>query len=167
MEIESFMRALDQVIYYNSRVKKQIAVGDYSEAERCACKTVKYIFEEAPTLGLDIDGTIDESLEFMQLLSRTWPGEVIIITARNDHTSAVEDLARWGIEYDRLITVSKLDQKADIIRQHGVNVYVDDQDECIANIDSSVTVLKIRNGGNFEQGRWLYSTHTGINIDEQ
>lgn len=128
---------------------------------------VKYIFAEAPILGLDIDGTIDESLEFMKLLSRTWPGKIIIITARSDQAGAINDLERWAIEYDQLITVKRLEEKAQIIRKHGVDVYIDDQDECISNIDDSVTVLKLRNGGNFEKGKWLYSADTGTNIDEQ
>jgi hypothetical protein len=34
-------------------------------------------------------------------------------------------------------------------------------DECLINMPEDVTVFKIRNGGNFDNGKWLYSNITG------
>ena len=41
--------------------------------------------------------------------------------------------------------------------------YVDDQDEILQHIPEGVTVLKIRNGGNYdyEDRKWLHSEQTG------
>ena len=40
-----------------------------------------------------------------------------------------------------------------------------DQDECLMDIPPAVTVFKIRNDGNFEESKWLYSSRTGTNIE--
>jgi hypothetical protein len=38
-----------------------------------------------------------------------------------------------------------------------IDIYFDDQDECIQDVDERTVVFKIRNGGNFEfdQRKWL------------
>ena len=132
--------------------------------EEHACDLIKNIFDGPPTLGLDMDGTIDESVEFFSMLSRIWPGKVIIITGRNDRVETINDLREFEIYYDELILVPYLDAKAMVIIDKGVDVYVDDQDECLMDIPDSVTVLKIRNGGNFDKKKWLYSHATGEQI---
>ena len=40
-----------------------------------------------------------------------------------------------------------------------------DLDECLMDIPPEVTVFKIRNDGNFEESKWLYSSRTGSNIE--
>ncbi len=45
------------------------------------------------------------------------------------------------------------------------HMYIDDQDECLMDIPPEVTVFKIRNDGNFEESKWLYSSRTGSNIE--
>lgn len=112
-------------------------------------------------LGLDLDGTIDENPQFFGLLSRLWPSKVYVITYRDDHKRAAEDLARYGIRYDEIVLVKTFQQKAVEIARLGIGVYVDDMDEVITHIPENVTVLKVRNGGNFEDGKWLYSKGTG------
>ena len=121
---------------------------------------------DAPPLGLDLDGTIDENPAFFATLAAVWPAEVTVITFRRDRGKAAADLARLGVKYDRLVLVDKMDAKAAVVAEHGIGVYVDDQDEMTANMPEGVTVLKIRNGGNFDfdTRRWLYSDQTGERV---
>ena len=116
-----------------------------------------------PPIGIDLDGTIDESLPFFQWLSHTWPGGVLILTYRTDREKAVSDLVKLGIRYDTLVLVSSFAEKAVVIAREGIRIYFDDQDEMTADIPEDVTVFKIRNGGNFDFDvkKWLYSDQTG------
>jgi len=116
-----------------------------------------------PAIGLDLDGCIDEAPEFFRKLSQCWPGEVYVITYRNDQAKAEQDVASFGIQCDEVILVSSFAEKAKVIAEKGISVYVDDQDEILMHIPVDVTVLKIRNGGNydFEERKWLFSDETG------
>jgi hypothetical protein len=116
-----------------------------------------------PPIGIDLDGTIDESLAFFQWLSHTWPGKVFILTYRADRAKAVRDLLKYRIRYDTLALVSSFAEKAVVIKHEGIRIYFDDQDEMTADIPEDVTVFKIRNGGNFDfdARKWLYSDQTG------
>src|SRR5690606_16878597 len=105
---------------------------------------------QLPPIGIDLDGTIDESLPFFQWLSHNWPGKVFILTYRTDWAKAVGDLVKLGIRYDTLVLVSSFPEKAIVIAREGIQVYFDDQDEMTADIAEGVTVFKIRNGGNFD-----------------
>lgn len=127
---------------------------------------VKNIFEDAPILGIDLDGTIDEAPEFFRILSNVWPGLVFIITCRNDMEKAENDTKKHGVYYDRIVLVRRLEDKAAVIRDLKISVYVDDQDECLADIDPSVAIMKFRNPGNFDLDtrKWLYSDRTGERI---
>lgn len=118
---------------------------------------------QAPAIALDLDGTIDEAPEFFRLLSESWPGKVYVITYRSDQAKAERDVAKFGIRCDEVILVSRFDEKADVIAERGISVYFDDQDEMLMHIPKGVTVLKIRNGGNFdfESRKWLFSDVTG------
>ncbi|WP_435018563.1 hypothetical protein TA3x_000540 [Tundrisphaera sp. TA3] len=118
---------------------------------------------EAPTLGLDLDGCIDEAPDFFSTLSKVWPGKVIVVTFRDDEPKAEADLARFGIRYDNLVLVERLEAKAGVIVENGISVYVDDQPEALKNIPPTVAVLLMRNGGNFDpQDRlWTLSGRTG------
>jgi hypothetical protein len=64
------------------------------------------------------------------------------------------------VHADRVILADKLD-KSSIIKEYGIKYYIDDMDECLINMPEDVTVFKIRNGGNFDNGKWLYSNITG------
>lgn len=114
-----------------------------------------------PILGIDIDGTITENPVFFQVLTNNWPGIVVIITYRDNLNSIIEFLNDNFIKYDKII-ISQFD-KSKAITENDIDVYFDDQDEMIKNIDSKVTVLKIRNEGNFDYNnkKWLYSKDTG------
>lgn len=157
------MQNFDQVYPNLARLKRLILVDRQDEAEQAACTVVKNIFEDAPTLGLDLDGTIDEAPGFFKLLTMIWPGAVVIITCRGDgaQEAAEERAKELGVYFDKLVVVNGLRDKAVVIREHEIGVYIDDQDECLMDIPLDVTVLKIRNPGNFEDGRWLYSDATG------
>jgi uncharacterized HAD superfamily protein len=115
-----------------------------------------------PTLGIDLDGTITDSRLFFHVLSHKWPGRVIVVTYRDDMEATVEDLAKLYIRYDEVVLASDVDKSA-IIKEYGIDVYIDDQDEMLQNIPEEVTVLKMRNGGNFDYDdkKWLYSDKTG------
>jgi len=113
-------------------------------------------------LGLDLDGLLDEATEFFTMLSRIWPGSVVVISYRNDVAKAEADLDRLGIEYDELVLVDSFDAKAGVIAEKNVGVYFDDQPEMLKNIPEGVHVMLYRNGGNFDfdDHRWLFSDRT-------
>lgn len=140
-----------------------LTVGDLKAGSVDIAKSYKYLNDDKIHLGLDIDGTITEWPNFFKQLSRMWPGKVSIISYRSNLEETKELLKSLDIYYDEVILVGSLDKSSKIV-ELGVDVYIDDQDECMMNIPSSVTVLKIRNGGNFDNGKWLYSDYTGKSI---
>jgi hypothetical protein len=54
-------------------------------------------------------------------------------------------------------------KKADRIRRLGIKVFFDDMDEGLLHVPVEVTVLIVRNAGNFcfDTSKWLYSKATG------
>ena len=158
------MRMMDEIVRDARKLRRLITLQWMDEAEEAACKVVKGIIEDAPVLGLDLDGTIDETPEFFSMLSRVWPGHVVIIACRLDERKARADADAFGVFYDELVTVERLEDKAAVIEKLGVDVYVDDQDECLRDIPLGVTVLKIRNERNFTSGTWGYSSGRSQNI---
>lgn len=113
-------------------------------------------------LGLDLDGLLDEATNFFSLLTRIWPGKVVIISYRSGYAKAESDLNRLGIDYDELVLVDSFDAKADVIAEKNIGIYFDDQPEMLKNIPENVHVLLFRNGGNFdfEDQRWIFSDRT-------
>jgi hypothetical protein len=65
-----------------------------------------------------------------------------------------------------VIIVDSFGAKAGVIAEKGIDIYFDDQDEMTGEIPETVTVFKIRNGGNFdfETRKWLYSGRTGRQV---
>ena len=113
-------------------------------------------------IGLDVDGLLDEQPAFFSLLStalRAAGHFVAILTYRDplkrDHTGS--QLAAWGIAYDELHFARSLSDKGRLCRELELDIYFDDQDECVVGVGESTTVFKIRNGGNFDfaAGKWL------------
>ena len=119
--------------------------------------------DDSPSIGIDLDGTIDEAPEFFRLLTNLWPGRIYVITCRDDYARAVADVQRHGIKYDQVVLVDSFRGKAARIAELGISVYFDDMDEMLMHIPEGVAVMKIRNGGNFDYtlGKWLYSKKTG------
>jgi hypothetical protein len=116
-----------------------------------------------PSLGLSLDGVINEAPSFFKSLASRWPGEVLVISSRHDRSGAEKMLAEYEIEYDELILVDSFDAKAKAVVEKGISVYFDDQPEMLQNIPPTVTVMLIRNAGNFdfEGKKWLFSERTG------
>lgn len=119
--------------------------------------------DHVPSIGLDLDGCIDEALHFFAPLSHTWPGDVYVITYRSDYDKARQYVDSFGIRYTDLILVNRFEDKAVVIKEKGIQIYFDDQDEMLMHIPENVTVLKVRNGGNYDSDskQWLYSAVTG------
>ncbi len=113
-------------------------------------------------VALDIDGTISEHPEFFAVLStalRAAGHRVIVLTysdpARREARMA--QLAAWGVGFDELVIAPSLEAKGELCGTLGVDLFFDDQDECIVSVPESVLVCKVRNGGNFDfaNQRWL------------
>ena len=113
-------------------------------------------------IGLDLDGLLDERPDFFAFLSaalRAAGHFVAVLTYRDpearDRTEA--QLAGWGIAFDELRFARSLDDKGRLCRELAIDVYFDDQDECLRDVPEGVPVFKIRNGGNFDFGerKWL------------
>lgn len=116
-----------------------------------------------PTLGIDLDGCVDESPIFFRTLTHAWPGDVIVVTFRDDRDKAIADLQTHGIRYTRVVLVKSFDAKADVIAEHGICFYIDDQPEMLKNVPAGVSVMLFRNEGNFdfEDRKWMLSNKTG------
>jgi len=116
-----------------------------------------------PSLGIDLDGCVDEAPIFFSVLTACWPGKVFVITFRSDRAKAEADLQKYNIKYDQLILVNSFDEKAKVIVENGILTYFDDQPEMLKDIPPTVNVLLFRNEGNFDFGdsRWMFSNKTG------
>jgi hypothetical protein len=121
---------------------------------------------DVTAIGLDLDGCIDEAPGFFAPLSQIWPGHIYVITYRRDHDKAKQYVDSFNIRYTELILVQRFEDKATVIADKNIGVYFDDQDEMLMHIPVGVTVMKIRNGGNFDADsrQWLYSSITGRQI---
>ena len=119
--------------------------------------------QTVPKLGIDLDGCIDEAPDFFRTLSHVWPGEVIIITFRDDRPKAIAALEKYDINYTDVVLVSRFDQKAEVIDERGITLYIDDQPEMLKNVPANVNVMLFRNEGNFdfEETKWMLSHKTG------
>ena len=119
-----------------------------------------------PSIGIDLDGTIDEAPIFFRVLCNHWPGKVFIITYRDDRQKAVDRLAEFEIRYDELILVSTFEEKAKVVQDRGILTYFDDMDEMTKEMPFQVNVMKVRNAGNFDFGKklWLYDDNTGRQV---
>ena len=113
-------------------------------------------------IGLDIDGLLDERPDFVSFLSHALRAAghfVAVLTYRDPDSQARTEgqLAAWGIGYDELHFARSLPDKGRLCRALNIDVYFDDQDECLAGVDENTTVFKIRNGGNFDPavGKWI------------
>ena len=113
-------------------------------------------------IALDIDGTISEHPNFFAVLSSSFRAaghQVLVLTYRDPERAALTEaeLLQWGIEYDELVYSRSLQQKGELCAEHRVDLFIDDQDECIVDVPEHVVVLKVRNGGNFDfdRARWM------------
>lgn len=126
-------------------------------------------------IGIDLDNTInvsEQTIGLFALITNCLKGkaEIHIITSREkseeSRKETVAELDMYNIYYDELVIT---DNKHDYIVDNGINVFIDDTDEFFINLPSSVTVLKIREPGNFDfdKHKWIYGDKTGINVDKK
>src|SRR4051812_30413243 len=113
-------------------------------------------------IGLDLDGLLDERPDFFSFLTaalRAGGHFVAVLTYRDpeSRTKTEEQLAGWGIGFDELHFARSLSDKGRLCRELDIDLYFDDQDECVVGVEQRTTVFKIRNGGNFdfEERKWL------------
>ena len=121
------------------------------------------VSQPQPTLGIDLDGCVDESPTFFNILSHVWPGDVIVVTFRRDKEKAIADLKKHGIRFTDVVLVNSFDAKAEVIAERGISFYIDDQPEMLKNVSANVGVMLFRNEGNFdfEDRKWMFSDKTG------
>ena len=121
------------------------------------------LHQPKPTLGIDLDGCVDEAPGFFHILSTVWPGDVLVITFRSDRERAIADLEKHRIRYTDVVLVNSFDQKAEIIAERQISYYIDDQPEMLKNISAKTAVMLFRNEGNFdfEDRKWMFSDKTG------
>ena len=128
-------------------------------------KAIENVFSVAvPSIGIDIDGCVDEAPIFFQILTNRWPGKIFVITCRDNREKAVQDLQKYKIQYTDLVLVNSLEAKAKIIQENGIYVFFDDQPEALKEIVPGCNVMLVRNEGNFnfEVKKWVFSDKTGI-----
>jgi len=121
------------------------------------------VSQPQPTLGIDLDGCVDESPSFFNILTHVWPGDVIVITFRSDRDKAIADLEKHGIRFTEVVLAESFEAKAEIIAERGVSFYIDDQPEMLKNVAANVGVMLFRNEGNFDfdDRKWMLSEQTG------
>lgn len=113
-------------------------------------------------IALDIDGTISEHPDFFAAVSTALRslGHAIIVLTYRDPAQAEATRAQlrdWNIAFDELVFAPSLESKGRLCAELEIDLFFDDQDECIVGTPESTLVLKIRNGGNFdfERQRWI------------
>lgn len=118
----------------------------------------------SPTLGIDVDGCIDESPLFFSTLTNGWVGDIFIVSLRSDLEKLKSFLKENNIKYTDIFLVKKLEEKADVIKKKGISFFIDDQPEVLKYIPDTVSVLLFRNNGNFHYGekKWMLSDDTGL-----
>src|SRR5262249_32084215 len=94
--------------------------------------------DDSPSIGIDLDGTIDEAPEFFRILTNLWPGRIYVITYRDDYARAVADVQLHGVKYDQVVLVNSFREKAVRIAELGISVYFDDMDEMLMHIPEGV-----------------------------
>lgn len=121
-------------------------------------------------VALDLDNTIDaskESIEFFSILTNLLIAEhkIYIITAREPNTEQdiAEELDLYGVEYSEIVITNA---KAEYIRKQGITIFFENQDEFFQELSlDEILVFKIRESGNWEDGRWLGNKKTTKMID--
>lgn len=121
-------------------------------------------------VGIDIDGCISEYPKLFSTLTQELKNsrdiEIFILTSREDSSKkeeTVKQLEDLGIVYNHLIFS---DNKVQSVRLHGINLFIDNEDENFQGIPSEVCCLKIREEGNYCFGsyRWYFSRKTGKEV---
>ena len=123
-------------------------------------------------LGIDLDNTITaskQSIEFFSIMTNLLIAEhrIYIITNREPNTEQeiADELHVLGIDYSEIVITGK---KAEYIREQGITIFFENQDEYFLELGEETTVFKIREDGNFDfaEKKWIGSSKTTKMIDE-
>lgn len=121
------------------------------------------LHQPKPTLGIDLDGCVDEAPGFFHILTTVWPGDVLVITFRDDREKAIADCEKHRLRFTDVVLATSFDDKARIIAERQVSFYIDDQPEFLKGISANTAVMLFRNEGNFDfdDQKWMFSEKTG------
>lgn len=123
-------------------------------------------------IAIDIDGTINanqNSVEYFRTLtiSLISENEIYILSNRNPDTleQVEEELTLMGIKFTKVILTS---HKAQVIKDRGITVFYENDDEYFKDLGHEIVVFKIREKGNYNymSGRWYGNKDTVEMIDE-
>jgi hydroxymethylpyrimidine pyrophosphatase-like HAD family hydrolase len=122
-------------------------------------------------IAIDLDNTLNSSktsIEFFSTLTHLLIAEhrIYILTDRepNSEQEIADELDYLGIEYSEIVIT---DKKAEFIKEQGITIFFENQDEFFLELGESVTVFKIRESGNFDfsEKKWIGNKHTTKMLD--
>lgn len=124
-------------------------------------------------IALDLDNTINaskQSIEFFSIMTNLLIAEhrIYVITNREQGTEQeiAEELDYLGIEYSEIVITGN---KAEFIREQGITIFFENEDNYFLEIGPEVVVFKIREAGNFDfsekKQRWIGNSKTTKMID--
>ena len=123
-------------------------------------------------IALDLDNTLNSSktsIEFFSVLTHLLIAEhrIVIITDREPNTEQeiADELDYLGIEYSEIIIT---DKKAEYVRQQGITVFFENQDEFFLELGEEETIVfKIRESSNFDfsEKKWIGNNKTTKMLD--
>ena len=126
---------------------------------------------ETMKLAIDLDNTITasrDSIEFFEILTHLLIAEhrIYILTNREPGTEQeiAYELDYLGIEYSEIVITS---QKAQYIRDNKITIFFENEDIYFKELKlGECLIFKIREEGNWENGRWLGDKTTVKLINE-
>ena len=121
-------------------------------------------------IAIDLDHTItanSQSIEFFKVLTHLLLPEhkICILTNRklNSEQEIAQELDCYDIDYSEIVITEK---KADYIRDNDITIFFENEDESFLDLSLDDTlVFKIREAGNWENGKWVGSKKTTKMID--
>ena len=121
-------------------------------------------------IAIDLDNTITadkNSIEFFKAITHLLLPEhkIYIITNRQPHSEQIiaQELDCLGISHSKIVITSN---KAKYIRDNRITIFFENSDEYFKSLKLDETVVfKIREAGNWENGKWLGSKKTTKMLD--
>ena len=117
-------------------------------------------------IAIDLDNTITaskQSIEFFEVLTHLLDPEfeIHILTNREPGTEqdVADELDYLGIEYSEIVITAN---KEEYIREQGITIFFENEDESFLELGEEVVVFKIREAGNFSfsEKKWIGSNKT-------